>query len=371
MRIRIPVENNDTLQAIQGLLGRLLTENLVDLLLVPMRTPGGTITPALVSNPALLVHADPLAPVLPVNAATLAGQVSARKPRPRVGAVLRSCEARALVELVKLQQASLEDMLLISVDCAGAYGVAEYQKMVSSNGKSKDELWKELFREAIEKPDAPRPELRKACQMCEQPVFDQAQGIIELLHGPLDEAFFVTLSDELGEKLGFTPAESGRRAEVVEKLVRERTAIRDAEFEAIRARMDGSENLAAVFAACIRCHNCMTVCPICYCKTCVFKSPVFDHEPMQYVAWTQQKGACRMPSDTTLFHLTRLNHMALSCVGCGMCSEACPAELPVGTVFRAIGQQVQAVFDYQPGKNLDEKPPLITFKADEWTEVGE
>ena len=78
-----------------------------------------------------------------------------------------------------------------------------------------------------------------------------------------------------------------------------------------------------------------------------------------------------MPSDTTLFHLTRLNHMALSCVGCGMCIEACPAELPVGTVFSAIGQRVQEVFNYLPGRNLDEKPPLITFKADEWSEVGE
>ena len=92
---------------------------------------------------------------------------------------------------------------------------------------------------------------------------------------------------------------------------------------------------------------------------------------MQYVAWTQQKGAFRMPSDTMLFHLTRLNHMALSCVGCGMCTEACPAELPVGAVFRAIGQRVQGVFNYLPGRDLDEKQPLITFKADEWTEVGE
>jgi formate dehydrogenase (coenzyme F420) beta subunit len=61
----------------------------------------------------------------------------------------------------------------------------------------------------------------------------------------------------------------------------------------------------------------------------------------------------------------------LSCVGCGMCTEACPSELPVGTVFRAIGQRVQGTFDYLPGRSLEEQLPLITFKADEWTEVGE
>jgi formate dehydrogenase subunit beta len=54
-----------------------------------------------------------------------------------------------------------------------------------------------------------------------------------------------------------------------------------------------------------------------------------------------------------------------------MCTQACPAELPVGTVFRAIGQRVQDVFDYLPGRDAEEPLPLITFKADEWTEIGE
>jgi formate dehydrogenase subunit beta len=371
MRISIPVENGDTLKTLQQFLKKLLVESVVDLLLLPMRTPSGTITPALVSDPALLDQADPLAPVLPVNAASLAGCVSVRKPRPRVGAVLRSCEARALVELVKLQQASLEDMLVIAVDCAGTYGVAEYGKESTTLGDNGAELWKGLFAEARQSPQSPREGLRQACKMCEQPVFDRAAVVIELLGSSLEQEICVTLADDLGQKLGYQPGGDSQRASVVEKLVAARTVRRDAEFKAIRARMDGSENLSGVFAACIRCHNCMTVCPICYCKTCVFKSPVFDHEPMQYAAWTHQKGAYRMPADTTLFHLTRLNHMALSCVGCGMCSEACPAELPVGMVFRAVSQRLQEVFTYLPGRDPDEKPPLITFKADEWTEVGE
>jgi formate dehydrogenase subunit beta len=115
----------------------------------------------------------------------------------------------------------------------------------------------------------------------------------------------------------------------------------------------------------------MTVCPICYCKTCLFRSQVFDHEPMQYANWARRKGAYRMPADTTLFHLTRLNHMVLSCVGCGMCTSDCPADLPVGTVFRAIGQETDAVFDYEPGRDVEEPLPLITFEEDEWMDVGE
>jgi formate dehydrogenase subunit beta len=91
---------------------------------------------------------------------------------------------------------------------------------------------------------------------------------------------------------------------------------------------------------------------------------------MQYVGWANQKGALRLPADTLLFHLTRLNHMGLSCVGCGMCTQACPVELPVGVVFRAIGQRLQEAFDYVPGRDPEETLPLITFKEDEWTDLG-
>ena len=284
---------------------------------------------------------------------------------------MRSCEIRALVELVKFQQACLEDMVLIAVDCAGTYGVPEYIKLMAGDGKPGNDLWKSLYKKAIQSPETTQEDLRKACKLCVQPAYDHAQITIELMDDRFEQEMIISTPEDLAEKLGLKSVESGHRNEIVEKLSKAHSVVREAEFASLRERMGGNENLTHLFAACIRCHNCMTVCPICYCKTCVFKSQVFDHEPMQYLAWTQQKGAYRMPADTMLFHLTRLNHMALSCVGCGMCIEACPAELPVGTVFSLIGAQVQGVFNYLPGRNLDEKPPLVTFEADEWSEVGE
>lgn len=377
MKIRLTVENSNPLPALQRFLRQLLSEQVIDLLLTPMRTSSGSITPALVSNPDMLVRADPLAPVMPVNTATLVGQISARLPRPKVGAVLRSCEIRALVELVKLQQASLDDLLLICVDCAGTLNVPEYMQHVQKNdidgndSVSDGALWKDLFFAALQHPHAPPKMLRSACQICEQPVYDQAQIVVELFNSNLDQEIILSLPEDLGIRLGYTQVETINRTATINKLCSTRTIRRDEEFASIRTRLEGEECITGVFAACIRCHNCMTVCPICYCKTCVFKSQIFDHEPMQYLTWTQQKGAYRMPADTSLFHLTRLNHMALSCVGCGMCTEACPADLPVGMVFRAIGQKVQETFNYLPGRNLEEKPPLTTFKADEWTQLGE
>jgi formate dehydrogenase subunit beta len=192
----------------------------------------------------------------------------------------------------------------------------------------------------------------------------------------LAQGFAVDLPDETAEQLGLTQeAEASGsaapgRAQVLETLVAQRTEHRDQVFADIRAQMQEG-GVQTVFGACIRCHNCMTVCPICYCKTCLFKGPVYDHEPIQYMQWAEHKGALRLPSDTAIFHLTRMAHMALSCVGCGMCTSVCPADLPVGPVFRAVGDSVQAVFSYVPGQNPEEALPMIAFQENEWLEVGE
>ncbi len=372
MRAFIPVEDGNTLKAVQGVLRRLLESDLIDALMVPMRTPAGAITPTLVTDPALLDQADPLAPAFPVNSARVLGWMTQREPRGRIGAVMRSCEMRAMIELVKLKQACLDCVTLISVDCAGTLQTPAYQENAAGNA----ERWQELFAQ----PDGQPAGLRDACWMCEKPVYEKADVVLELFGSDLSQGFQVVLPDSLAEGWGAGESSASHsadganstRARVLEELVALRSGRLKEVFSEIRGRLhDDQEGMAGIFAACIRCHNCMTVCPICYCKTCLFKGPVFDHEPIQFMQWAERKGALRLPSDTMLFHLTRLNHMALSCVGCGMCTSVCPADLPVGRVFRAVGDSVQSVFDYQPGYNPEEMLPLVAFQEDEWQEVGQ
>ncbi|RLC57166.1 MAG: formate dehydrogenase, partial [Chloroflexota bacterium] len=123
--------HDSTEQTINRLLETLLTSGVVDGLLVPLRTPDGrNAVPTLVRDPALLERAAPLAPVLPVNGATVLGRITATGAPGRVGAVLRNCELRTAVELSKVQQVLLDDVLLIGVDCLGAYGVEDYARLV-------------------------------------------------------------------------------------------------------------------------------------------------------------------------------------------------------------------------------------------------
>ncbi|MBC7251370.1 MAG: 4Fe-4S dicluster domain-containing protein [Anaerolineae bacterium] len=375
MPLNAVLEVEDNILATLGTFLRgLLERGVVEYLLVPQTTlAGDNVVQTLVHDVSRLQTVNPVAPVLPVNSARLVSKLTVKgAPRP-VGVVLRTCEFRALVELVKLQQASLENVTIIVVDCLGTYEVADYAALVAAGCDPTAELLAQVRDGDLHPHEG--YSFRTACQMCEYPVPDVANVHSPDIHLGLlgtDGRVLVTVRDDLAEPLGLTPTAvpEGRKT-VVEELIRRRAAERDRRFAEFRSRVNDVEGLLAQFSTCIRCHNCMVACPICYCKECIARTATFEHEPRQYFEWAERKSIIRMPVDTLMFHLTRLNHMVTSCVGCGMCASACPSEIPVGTVFRAVGEKVRAIFDYVPGRSLEEELPLATFREDELTELGE
>lgn len=369
MNTMIPVENGDMLASVQGFLQRLMQSNVVEAIYVPMRVDGGAIMPALVADPSLLKQADPLSPVMPINGARAVSALTNKHTPARLGAVLRPCEMRALVELVKLQQATLDSLTLISLDCPGTCELSDYQG--KNRGKGFDLGG---YLEAARTGSVPEGlELRPACQMCTQPVYDDADIHLQIFGADVQHGIPVALRDEIAPQLGLSVGDLPRegRKQVVEQLISRHGQTRQAELDGIRKRIASNGGMAELFATCQRCHNCMTVCPICYCKTCLFCSEAMNHPPEFYLSAAHRKGAVRLLSDTLLFQMTRLSHMGLSCVSCGMCTSACPSDIPVGAIFSAIGEQVQATFDYHPGRDKSEPLPLITFQPNEWTDVGE
>ncbi len=368
----IPVSNGDTVKAMQGFFKDLLQTGVVEALYLPLQVDGGAVLPALVTDPARLDQANPLAPVMPINSARAVSALTNKKPPARLGVVLRSCEIRALYELVKLQQASLDDLIIIGLDCPGTFELADFVHR-------KDALHRNLAEYLTAAREGRMPagdglSLRQACQMCVQPLPEHADIALHLFGVDATQGIPVELSEELAGRLSCTTAstdlEAGRQ-KAIEKILAERTQARQQVFADVRSRLESNGGIASLFVDCIRCHNCMTACPICYCKTCLFRTASFDHPPEHYLLAAHKKGAVRMMGDTLLFHLTRLNHMSLSCVSCGMCTSACPAEIPVGAIFSVIGEKAAAVFNYVPGRDVSEPLPLVTFQVNEWTEVGE
>lgn len=368
----ITVEKS-TKATIQALLRRLLEGGAVDAWLVPMEGPGGHIAPMLVKDPEALVHADPLAPVLPINAARAASQLTMTGHQEKLGLVLRACEIRALVELVKFQQADLEDVLLVGVDCLGTYPVVAWQA-----AEDKERVVEALLAGAVRGELAPSEGMafRSGCQMCEQPLpAGEHMGLTIGLVGVEAGRLYVRARDDVAQVLALAAGDvpAGRK-EAAQKLMAARTQARDEALAAFRDRIRGGdgqvEGLLREFSACIRCHNCMINCPICYCRECIFRTPTFEHESQLLFQWADRKGTVRLLPDTLLFHLTRMNHMVTSCVGCGICSDVCPVDIPVATAFRAAAETAQAIFDYHPGRSLDEAAPVQEFREDELTSMG-
>lgn len=374
METIIPVDHGNVIAALRGFLRQLIESRIVEALLVPLEAEDGTIVPCLVTDPQLMELANPVAPVMPINNARALAVLIGKTAPATIGAVLRPCEIRAFLELVKLQQATLEGVLLISMDCPGTYEVKDYrQNWHGGNGSLTEYL--AAAKSGVD-PVLEGLPLRTACQMCNQSAPLDVAISIHLFGNEIQNGIPVTLSDQIAQSLNLPIIEQNTEYLAERQAAREHLAMqhnqkRDQEIQAIQAAFASKQGLAGLFATCINCHNCKTACPICYCKVCLFDSESFRHEPGYYLKAAQRKGVQRMLADTMLFHLTRMSHMSLSCVSCGMCTSACPMDIPVGAIFTAVGSQVQQVFGYQPGRNAVDALPLTSYQPTEWVEVGE
>ncbi len=370
----VALTDGDLLGGLKGLLRSILALDEIAALLVPQRLPmKSMVMPTLVTDPDRLEGVDPLAPAFPMNAAKLVSRLTRRPMGAKIAAVLRPCEIRAFVELVKLHQADTRDVVILGIDCLGAYRNRDYFRYADSEG---DAATRRFFRQALLGEDERQTlvGLAPACEVCEQPIPEGADLLVGLYGVDVPREVWLEARSAAGEallaRLGLPPAqEPPARRDALAKLIALRTAARDQMFARTFCAVDGLEKLTAYLAACVNCYNCRVACPVCYCRECVFVTDVFDHDPSQYLGWATRKGLIKMPTDTVFYHLTRLAHMSTACVGCGQCSNACPNDISVMELFRAVAHQTQKGFGYQAGRRLDEKPPLSEFREKEFEEV--
>jgi len=368
----VKVIEGKTEEAVIGFLKSLLEKGVVEAVVIPKALPSQDgFVQTLIRDPEKLNGVSVLSPTMPVQSARVISNLSVKNLGKKVAAVLKACEIRAAVELAKFLQVKLDNLYLIGIDCPGTFEVIDYAKMVQE-GKGGDKLTKELLK-GMEKGEISPPSgyvFRTACQMCEYPV-PQTDVIIKMFGYKADQEIGIEIGDKLEKEieekgiLSFSENEPASRNEVVSKVIAERTKKRDALFQEFKGIVKDLQAFLDRFSTCVRCHNCMVACPICYCKECVFRTAVFEHDGDQFLRWADRKGGIRMPTDTLIFHLIRMSHMVTSCIGCGLCDSACPSRLPVATLFRSVGDRIQKMFQYVPGRNVEEVPPVASFKEDE------
>ncbi len=104
------------------------------------------------------------------------------------------------------------------------------------------------------------------------------------------------------------------------------------------------------YSHCIKCYACRTVCPQCFCETCMLEDKL----------WVESATlAPPFPS----YHLVRAYHTVGKCVGCTECEQACPADIPLTVLYTLLRRDAEALYGYVPGRSVDDLPPLVTELA--------
>ena len=131
----------------------------------------------------------------------------------------------------------------------------------------------------------------------------------------------------------------------------------------IRARIQELESLPAAerwewwrqeFTKCIRCYACRQACPFCYCEECI----VEENQP-------QWVGRSPLPRNNTSWNVIRAYHLVGRCIGCGECERACPVNIPLNLLNAKLSAEVQEVFGYETGTDVDAAPALATFRVED------
>jgi formate dehydrogenase (coenzyme F420) beta subunit len=370
----LSVTDNDLCGAFAGLVTSLLADGDVEAVLIPARQPiGNCVMPTLITSPESAAVVDPLAPVAASSSATLLARLTRKGSGHRVAAFLRPCEVRAFIELVKLKQASLDDVILVGMDCYGRYDTRDFRDYVGSEECASLEFQKAI-RQGLGTEVTDGIDIVDTCKACVTPVADQVDIRLQVIGYRVEEGLGLEAVTPAGkavlEKLGLPAGdEPAEREEAIAALTAEREAKRQSLRTEYKDKAKDIEGLMGIISSCVNCYNCRVACPVCYCRECVFVTDTFGHEGQQYMNWAKKRGGLRMPTDTMFYHLTRMAHMSTLCVGCGQCSSACPHDIPVAELFSMVGEEAQSVFDYVPGRSVEEVQPLTYFVEAELAEV--
>ncbi len=326
---------------------------------------GNAFEYSLITDVDALEGIAPLFPIMPRNAGGLLAHLTQKGEVPSPIAVfIRPCEIRALVELAKRNRSNPNNLFIISSTCAGVFPT----KMMI-NG----ELRKNIFGywEAIKRNEIPE-KIKHSCKACNEFVPYNSDMTVMVIgkddfHKKCDISLNTPRAREFADMIQGKIIDNMPLTIAVEKIHKDRIQERQRQFDELGIGSFDLHDVVNIFGKCINCHGCRTVCPICYCELCSFS----QQSPRYQLSETElkRKGAIRVPPETTLYHFTRMLHVSISCVGCGSCEDVCPADIPLSRLFKKVGGDVQELFNYLPGRDIDEEIPLKTFELDEYSEV--
>jgi formate dehydrogenase subunit beta len=350
-------------KALTGFLLKAKETGVADAVLLPVKTPAeDSYAWILTREPEVIEKANPIAPTMPVQGAKALKSLTRKgKGAIKVMAVMRPCEVKAAIELMKLNQVDLGSVTLVSYDCPGAVPLQDYVDDPSGSEKRFDAM--------LETRHTDDAAVKSVCRMCVDFALVDSDIHVAAIGQPSDSALLVARSEKgeaVLDAMGIACDEDASGwIEAVSDAGAKREAARAKALDETGAGLQGVDGLRKTFATCIGCHNCQSACPICYCRQCYFDSETARLDPVALLDTATRRGGIAFPGNRVMFHTGRMTHMSLSCVSCGQCSDACPVSIPVADIFSYMAGLTQPTFEYTAGKNDGEPPPLRHFREEE------
>lgn len=260
----------------------------------------------------------------PLCECNLASYLPSNKKR-KVGVVVKGCDSRTIVQFLQEGLINRENVVIIGVPCTGVVSAkklsraVDYQQVEALRFEGDGLVVKTP---SGEKKIALADVCPDKCTTCQYPT--------PLVYDVL-----------VGE-----PVESTKSPDAVYDDIR---ALEGKSIEERRAYWEKE------ISRCTRCYACRNACPLCVCQDSCIAETRDPH-------WLSQRSSL---SEKMMFHMIHAIHLAGRCTECGECERACPMNIPLGKLKKKINMDMKELFDYVPGVNPEDKPPLYTFKVEE------
>ncbi len=345
-----------SLGTVESLLKTMLSKNMVDMVL-------GTAAPKSIDQlaPATIEKADDVKN-MHVDA-FLAFDFAKNESAPKyiqksmngahtskVGAFGRACDVRALVELHKRRQVNMDNITLIGIEEHGRLDGKLLKKFVKDKAIDMtklvaikvrdDKVTMKLGDKEETFPYSGSIGLGRNCANCSSKGVTNADIKATML---TDDVILTPLTPkgldvlkQAGDLLDL--AETALDESVLAALEakgRERQLKDIAAFKAL-----GEAEKMAALGKCTMCAMCIRACPVCFCVDCIIQKKRKEKKIDQYT-----------------YQLTRIAHIADTCVQCGRCDAACPANLPLNVYFNDIAMKLDEKFGYVAGRSRDDMTP--------------
>jgi formate dehydrogenase subunit beta len=338
---------------------------------------------SLITDPAEVIKSAGALHFAPVNVAKELKEYWDGAKETKIAVTCKPCDCRAIIELAKRGQINMDNLILIGLNCTGTLLPAVARAMIKEeyrvnpedvvgedieNGKLiitlADGTRKERDLKELEEKGYGR---RENCRRCAVNIPRMADLACGNWGAKGKTATFIEVCSQKAAELiekaieaGALIVETSDEEALKEREKKDKLAIelaktweqRDLDVLRWLPHEDRFKYWLQYFDRCIKCFGCRDVCPICYCQDCYL-------EPARGLV---QSGETPPPM---MFPLVRLAHVADSCVNCGQCQDVCPMEIPLTRLYHMLNRELNAMFDYVPGMDLSDYPPLTTVRDEE------